>query len=121
MVKQIKAGESIGYGRSFKATHELTAAVLPLGYNDGYSRSLSGRADVLIRGVRCPVLGRISMDWITVDASKIPDISPGEDVVLIGTSGDEAIKAADLAGISGSISYEITCGIGQRVPRIHIK
>lgn len=121
MVKQIKAGESIGYGRSFKATHELTAAVLPLGYNDGYSRSLSGRADVLIRGVRCPVLGRISMDWITVDASKIPDISPGEDVVLIGTSGDAAITAADIAGISGSISYEITCGIGQRVPRIHIK
>ena len=121
VVKRIKSGESIGYGRSYKATHELTAAVLPLGYNDGYSRSLSGRAEVLIRGVRCPVLGRISMDWISVDASKIPDISPGEDVVLIGRSGNESITAADLAGISGSISYEITCGIGQRVPRIHIK
>lgn len=121
VVKRIKAGESVGYGRSFKAKDAITAAVLPLGYNDGYSRNLSGRADVLIRGVRCPILGRISMDWISVDASKIPDISPGEDVVLIGRSGDESITAADLAGISGSISYEITCGIGQRVPRIHIK
>ena len=61
------------------------------------------------------------MDWISVDASQIPDISPGEDVKLIGSSGNEAITAAELAGISGSISYEITCGIGQRVPRIHIK
>lgn len=121
VVKQIKAGESIGYGRLFKAEHDLTAAVLPLGYNDGYSRSLSGRADVLIRGVRCPILGRISMDWTSVVASKIPDIAPGEDVVLIGSSGNEAITAAELAGISGSISYEITCGIGQRVPRIHIR
>ena len=121
MVKQLKVGESVGYGRLFKAAHELTAAVLPLGYNDGYSRSLSGRTDVLIRGIRCPVLGRISMDWISVDASKIPDISPGEDVVLIGRSGNEAITAAELAGISGSISYEIACGIGPRVPRIHIK
>ena len=121
VVKRIKTGESVGYGRSFKAINELTAAVLPLGYNDGYSRRLSGRAEVLIRGVRCPILGRISMDWISVDASEIPDISPGEGVVLIGHSGNEAITAADLAGISGSISYEITCGIGQRVPRIHMK
>ncbi|MBK9165659.1 MAG: alanine racemase [Acidobacteria bacterium] len=121
MVKRINVGESIGYGRSYTAEREVTAAVLPIGYNDGYCRALSGLSDVLIRGIRCRVLGRISMDWITVDATAIPNIEAGEEVVLIGSSGDETITAAELAGISGSISYEITCGIGSRVPRIHTK
>jgi alanine racemase len=120
-LKSVPPGAPIGYGCSWRAPRESRIATLPVGYADGYSRNLSNRAEVLVRGMRAPVVGRISMDLVTVDVTEIPDAHTGDEVVLIGRQGEQEIPAEELAVLLGTISYEILCAVGRRVPRIWIE
>ena len=119
LVKDVAQGDSIGYGRTFVAGGPIRVAVLPVGYADGYKHSLSNRASVLIRGKRCAVRGRISMDQTVVEVTHVPGVSPGDVATLIGSDGDESISAEELAERAGTIPYEILTGIGRRVERVY--
>ena len=120
MVKDVKPGDTIGYGRSFTVDHPMTIATIPTGYADGYSRLLSNKGWVLINGRRAPIVGRVCMDQMMVDVTDIPDVEYESQVVLIGKSGDETVTADDLAHLVGTIGYEIVCGISKRVERVYI-
>lgn len=121
-VKTVYPGATVSYGRDFTADRELRAATIPVGYADGYPRLLSpGGAQVLIRGVRCPILGRICMDQMVADVSALPSVKPGDIVTLIGRDGDGAVTAEDLAAWEGTINYEVVCALSKRVPRVYIK
>jgi alanine racemase len=117
-VKEVRAGDTVGYGRTWSAPAPTHVAVLPIGYGDGYRRGLSDSAEVLIRGRRRPVVGTVSMDNITVDVGPDTDVHPGDEAVLIGAQGDDRVTAEELARILGTINYEVTCGISPRVPRV---
>ena len=119
-LKRIEPGDTVGYGRSFRAERPTIIATLPVGYHDGLRRALSNRGNVLVDGRPAPIVGRISMDWATIDVTDIDGVEIGTPVTLIGGSGDQAIRAEDLAAHLGTISYEITCGIGSRVPRVYL-
>ncbi len=116
-LKAVPAGESIGYGRTFKTDRDSTIASLPIGYADGLPRGLSNIGNVLIKGAIVPIVGRISMDWTLVDVSGLEDIQIGDEVVIIGRQNTEQILSEDIARSTNTISYEITCGIKYRVPR----
>jgi len=116
-VKRFPAGQSAGYGRSWRAPRETWVAVIPVGYGDGVRRALSNHAEVLVGGARRPLVGTISMDNLTVDLGPETDVEPGTEAVLLGAQGGEAIRAEELAARLGTINYEITCGISSRVPR----
>ncbi|HEX6970728.1 MAG TPA: alanine racemase [Limnochordia bacterium] len=116
--KRVPAGTGISYGLTYATTRETTIAALPVGYADGYSRRLSGRAHVLIRGERFPVVGAICMDQCLVDVGDAP-VAIGDEVVLLGRQGSAVIDADELAEWMGTISYEVLCTIGARVPRIY--
>lgn len=116
-IKTITVGESVGYGRTFIAERSTVVATIPIGYHDGIPRPLSNAGHFLVNGLRAPIIGRVSMDWTTIDVTDTPNLAVGDDVTIIGESGDELIRAEDLASIAETISYEITCGIGQRIPR----
>ena len=119
LVREIGAGRSVSYGRTFIADRPMRVATLAVGYADGYPRHLSNQgAEVLIGGKRCAVLGRVTMDQIVADMSALPDVQPGEEAVLIGAQGDGEILAAELAEKAGTIAYEIFTGIGPRVVRV---
>jgi alanine racemase len=115
----LPAGASVGYGRSFVAPRPLVVATLPVGYADGLSRLLSNRGQVLIRGVRAPIVGCVCMDMTMVDVTAIPGVAVGDEAVLIGRQGDDAITAEEHAAWQDSISYEALCRIGPRVPRVY--
>lgn len=119
-IKEIEPGSAVSYGRTFTAKEKMRVATVPVGYADGYPRALSDRADVLIRGKRCRVLGRICMDQCMVDVTAVPEVRLGDIVTLIGEDGGENVTAAELAERSGTIPYEIVCGISKRVPRIDV-
>jgi alanine racemase len=119
-VRALPAGASIGYGRTYQTGGPARVAVLPAGYADGYRTQFANNADVLIRGKRCPVRGRVSMDQTVVDVSHVPGAAPGDTAVLLGAQGDEAITAAELATRAGTIPYDILTGIGRRVERVHV-
>jgi alanine racemase len=116
-VKHCEPGDSAGYGRRFVAAEATDLAVLPIGYGDGVRRGLTNNADILIAGVRHPLVGTVSMDNLTVDLGPDAAIGPGVEAVLIGADGDERITAEELARRLDTINYEITCGITARVPR----
>jgi len=116
-VKQIEAGESISYGRTFTADKPMTIATVTCGYADGYPRALSNKGEVIIHGKRARIVGRVCMDQFMVDVTHIPETAPHDTVTLIGRDGDEQITADDVAALAGTIGYEITCGITSRVPR----
>lgn len=119
-VKGLRPGEGVGYGWRFTAAEPRTIAVVPAGYADGLDTRLSGRGAVLVRGVRAPIVGAVSMDMITVDVSDIPDVSPGDEVVLLGRQGRESwqqIDAREVAAAIGTIPWEIVCRLGTRVER----
>lgn len=118
-VKWVEAGESVSYGRRFFAKRETRIATLPLGYADGYPRLLSGRASVLIHGKKFPVAGTICMDQLMVDVGR-SDVRVGDEVVLIGRQGRNAINAWDVASLIETIPYEIFTGISSRVPRVYV-
>ena len=120
MVKKVKAGDTIGYGRSFLADHEMTIATIPTGYADGYSRLLSNKGWVLLKGKKAAIVGRVCMDQLMVDVSEIPDVQIGTEVILIGKSGKEVVTADELAHLYGTIGYEIVCGISKRVERVYV-
>ncbi len=117
-VKTIKPGDSVSYGRTFVADREMKVATIPVGYADGYWRSLSNKGEVLIRGKRCKILGRVCMDQFVVDVSHLKDVKIGDEVVLIGSQGNEKITAEEIAKLVGTINYEVTCRISERVPRL---
>ncbi len=119
-VKSIPSGEYISYGRTWKSDHPSRIATVTCGYADGYHRSASGHAEVLIRGKRFPVIGRICMDQMMVDVTGDESVQPEDEVVLMGESGEERITAADLAVWSGTISYEILISVGSRVEREYL-
>jgi alanine racemase len=116
-VKRFAPGDSAGYGQTWRASAETCVGVLPLGYGDGVRRGLSNNAEVLIGGRRYPLVGTVSMDNVTVDLGPDTGVESGEEAVLIGAQGDEAVLAEELARRLGTINYEITCGISARVPR----
>ena len=120
LVKTIHPGETVGYGRSFKANGETTIATIPIGYNDGYRRGLSNKMNVIVNGKQAPIAGRVSMDWTTIDVTGLDEVKIGDRVTLIGTDREQKITAKDLAEACDTISYEITCGIGKRVPRVFV-
>lgn len=118
-VRSLAPGESVSYNRIFTARRASRIAVLRIGYADGYSRLLSNRGAVLIRGRRAPIVGRICMDMTMVDVTDIPNVVPGDEAVLIGQQGGLRITAAHLAGWSQTIPYEVLCAIGPRVRRLY--
>jgi alanine racemase len=117
-LKKVPAGTSISYGRTFTTRRESLIATLPIGYADGYDRALSNKGEALVRGVRVPVVGRVCMDMCMVDVTGVPDVSEQDQVILIGRQGTERITADDIAEKTGTIAYEVLCGISSRVPRI---
>ncbi len=119
-LKSIPAGTSLGYGRSFVAPAPMRIGTANVGYADGYAWRLSGESSVLVRGRRVPVVGRVSMDQLLIDVSSVADAELGDTVTLIGSDGAQCIRAEDIAGWAGTISYEILCGISQRVPRVYV-
>jgi len=117
-LKRFAPGDSAGYGQTWRAERETWVGVLPLGYGDGVRRGLSNNAEVLVGGKRYPLVGTVSMDNITIDLGPATEVEPGAEAVLIGSQGEEAILAEDVARWLGTINYEITCGISARVPRV---
>jgi alanine racemase len=114
-LKELPAGHAIGYGTTFHTTRASRIATLPVGYADGYDRLLSNNAEVSIRGQRAPVVGRVSMDLVTIDVTGIPNAAIGDEVFLLG----DGITAEELAKRSQTISYEVFCRISARVPRLY--
>ncbi|MEP7014499.1 MAG: alanine racemase [Verrucomicrobiota bacterium] len=119
LIRDMPKGSSISYGRTFITQEQIRVATLTCGYADGYPRHLSNRdAAVLVRGQRCPLLGRVTMDLIMIDVSKVKDVDVGDEVVLMGRQGDEEVSAQELAGKAETITWEITTRIGARVRRV---
>lgn len=121
LVKELEPGSSVGYGRTYTTQDRMRAAVLPVGYADGYKHSLSNRAEVLIRGKRCPVRGSVCMDQTVVDVGGVEGAAAGDIVTLIGTDGNETITVEELARHAQSIPYDILAGIGMRVHREYVE
>ncbi len=118
-LKKIPAGVPISYGRTFVTKRESIVATLPLGYADGYSRGLSNKGEAIVRGMRAPVIGRVCMDMCMLDVTDIAGVHEGDEVVLIGRQGGEQITADEIAARTGTIAYEVLCGISSRIPRIY--
>ena len=120
-IKTLPAGRQIGYGGTYTTTRDTVVATIPVGYADGYRRSLSGKFHVLIRGRKAPILGRVCMDQMMVDVTGIPGVQYGDTVTLIGTDGEETISTEAIAEAAGSFNYEFACGISRRVPRYYVQ
>jgi alanine racemase len=122
-VKEVAAGQAVGYMGTFVTKARSRIAVLPVGYADGYPRLLSNRARVIVGGEYAPVVGRVSMDLTIVDVSHIRGVAVGDEVVLIGRVASEgsgrSVDAVELARWCESVPYEILCGLSQRVPRVY--
>lgn len=119
-VRTLEVGDTVGYGSIFTATRRTQIALVAVGYADGLTRSLSNRGEMLVRGKRARIVGRISMDLSTIDVTEIAGVIPGDEVVILGHQGAEHITASDIAALAGTIPYEVLCGIAERVPRIQI-
>jgi alanine racemase len=119
LLKSVHRGETLGYGCTFEASREMAVATLPVGYHDGYMRALSNRGRVVVRGTYAPVVGRISMDLTLVDVTDVEGVSVGDRVTLLGEDGEHRVVAEEIAGTAGTLSYEVTCGISARVPRVY--
>jgi alanine racemase len=117
-IKRAPAGSGVGYGHTFIAPRESLIGVLPVGYADGYRRGLQHGGEVLVGGMRAPVVGAVSMDLTTIDLTDVPAAAVGDEVILWGSSGDDAISVNDVARLAQTISYEMLCTVGKRVPRV---
>ncbi len=119
-IKNIQPGDTVSYGRTYMAGSTRRVATLPVGYGDGYKRCLSNGAQVLIHGLRAPVIGAVCMDQLMVDVTDIPDVGLGDEAVLLGRQGEGNISADEMAGWADTISYEVLLSINDRVPRVYI-
>lgn len=119
-IKTLPADSSVSYGRKYTTNSVRRIATLPIGYEDGYTRLYSNKAHVLVHGKRAPIVGSICMDQCMIDVTDIPEASVGDEVVLIGQQGEDAITPEELASHMGTISYEVLCMIGRRIPRVYI-
>jgi alanine racemase len=120
-LKKVPAGMKISYGGTYVTQRESLIATLPIGYGDGYNRLLSNRGEVLLRAKRVPIVGRICMDMTMADVTDVEDASPGDEVVLMGRQGEGEITAEEIAEKIGTISYEVLCGVGKRIPRVYMR
>ena len=119
-VKTFPPGSALSYGRTFVTQRDTKVACVALGYADGFPRALSNKGSTLIQGRRCPIIGRVCMDWLLADVSELPDVEAGEEVILMGEAGSECITADEIAGHTGTIPYEILCGISKRIVRVYV-
>jgi alanine racemase len=117
-LKRVPVGARLSYGLTWTAERPSKIATLPVGYGDGYARALGNRAEVLVRGCRAPVVGRVCMDLTLIDVTDVPGVQEGDCVVLMGRQGDEEVSAGELAALLGTIPYELVVGISPRVPRV---
>ena len=117
-VKELEAGIEIGYGGTYTTTKPTMVATIPVGYADGYARSLSGKGCVLIHGQRAPILGRICMDQFMVDVTDIPGTAEGDECILFGEQEGEILSVEEVSELAGSFNYEFVCDVGRRVPRV---
>ncbi len=120
-VKRVRKGTSVSYGRTYTFDRDATVAAVAAGYGHGLSRALSNRGYLLVRGKRAPIVGMVTMDVTLIDVTGIPDVTVGDEVVIFGRQGDAEISVYEVADWCGTISYEVTCGIGKRVPRVYIE
>ena len=119
-IKDMESGDVVGYGRTYRITKPTRVATLPLGYDDGYNRLLSNQGNVIIKGRKASIIGRVCMDQCFVDVTNIKDVSVGDEVVLYGSQGQETISIESVAEQLNTVPYEVTCNISKRVPRIYI-
>lgn len=119
-LKKVPAGTSVSYGRKWTATEDSLIATIPLGYADGYPRPFSGKAQVIVNGVKAPVVGNICMDQCMVDVTHVPYVRIGDEVTVMGKDGIYEISADDIADATGTINYEIACAFGQRLPKVYV-
>jgi alanine racemase len=119
-VKTIRAGDTVGYGRTWTARHDTRVATIAAGYADGVHRAQTNRGAALVHGERVPVIGRVSMDQITLDVSDVESVATGDEVALFGRQGDAFLGADEVAAVEGTISYEILCNVSARVPRFTV-
>jgi len=117
-LKEFPAGSPLSYGGTFVTRRPSKIAIVPVGYADGYSRAFSNKGVMLVRGRRVPVVGRVCMDLSLIDVSDLAVVELGDEVVVMGSQGEESLRAEELAGLLGTISYEIFCGVAARVPRL---
>ncbi len=120
-LKSVPRGRSLSYGRTYFAPRDSIIATMPIGYADGYSRFLSNRVKVIVKGKKVPQVGRICMDMCMIDVTDVPDIKVGDEVILLGKGGEEEITSEEIAEIMGTISYEVYCRIDKRVPRVYVR
>lgn len=120
-IKEVDENEYIGYGKTYKTNKKTLIATLPVGYADGYSRGLSNKGSVIIKGKLAPIIGNVCMDQFMVDVTDIEDVKSGDEVILLGSDGEIKFDAEDMANILNTISYEVLCLIGRRAPRVYIK
>jgi alanine racemase len=116
-IRELPEGSRVSYGGTVRLDRDTRLAIVPVGYGDGYPRAMSGRAQMLVRGHRCAVLGNITMDVCMLDVTDLPDVRVGEEVTLLGKQGRGAIDLYEMAQWAGTVPYEITCGLSKRVPR----
>ncbi|HXG41613.1 MAG TPA: alanine racemase [Dehalococcoidia bacterium] len=117
----LEPGESVSYGRTWRARRRSLVGLVTCGYADGLPRVLSNRGWMLVRGRRVPVIGRVCMDMCMVDVTEVPDVAVGDEVVIIGRQGEDELRVEEMASLCDTISYEILCGIGPRVPRLFLR
>ncbi len=120
-LKDLEPDRTVSYGATYQTNGWQKIATIPVGYGDGYPRSLSNKGYVLIHGKRAPICGRICMDQFMVDVTHIPEAREGDTVVLVGTDGKECISMEDIGELSGRFNYEFACDLGKRIPRVYVK
>ncbi len=120
-VKRVEKGRSVSYGRTYRFGHDAIVAAVAAGYGHGLSRALSNKGYLLVRGRRAPIVGMVTMDVTLIDVTDIPDVAVGDEVVIFGRQGDAEIGIYEVAKWCDTIAYEVTCGIGKRVPRVYIE
>jgi alanine racemase len=117
LLREVGAGRTVSYGATYRVPSRQQHAIVAMGYGDGYFRANGTQGHLLVRGVRCPIRGRVTMDQIVVDVSRVPGVRVGDEVVALGGQGNATITARELAGHAGTIPWEILTNIGARVPR----
>jgi len=120
-VKQVRKGKTVSYGRTYRFDRDARVAAVAAGYGHGIARSMSNNGELLVRGMRAPIVGMVTMDVTMIDVSHIPQVNVGDEVIIFGKQGNQEISVYEVARRCGTISYEITCGIGKRVPRVYIE